>query len=584
MMKEKGLLAILFVAVMFGFFWTGLAMAESCDGKNGDDLYSCLTAEIGRLSKDLESSKAATAPLESEVKRLDTNIKNIQAKINSALAKQVSLEKEVDEKEVDVAKHAVVYQIKTREVYKKLRSSTTLVKIMTAAGTGQLRREMAYRTNASDQDRQLILSLSKEIISLEQTKADLEKQKASLKKLQEDLDKQAVFFRKEVAGAKQYQADLSSKIAQLSAKQQEIISEKQGTFQTTVGDVPLADDAASRPDYNPGFSPAFAIFSFGAPHFKGMSQYGAYGRAKDGQNVDQILKAYYGGMEIKKDYNLDTKIKVAGYGTMDIETYVKRVYEIPNSWGDNGGFEAMKAQAVAARSYALAWTDQGNGGAICTTEACQVYKNSNKGGKWEEAVNATRGWVLWANGKPVKAWFSSTSGGYQQSYTDNYSGHTTPGLWDTPNGRSGWTSQAYEKKAESPWFYKGWYKSRSGDACGRSHPWLNGEEMADILNAWALVVKSGQSDDRVTPNGGCWGGNPYSISELKDRSSGHGGGFGRVEGVNVSYSDGGYTATVTWQTDKGSVSMSGEDFRKAFNLRSPGRIAVKSALFNVEKK
>jgi peptidoglycan hydrolase-like amidase len=398
------------------------------------------------------------------------------------------------------------------------------------------------------------------------------------------LDKQAVFFRKEVAGAKQYQADLSSKIAQLSAKQQEIISEKQGTFQTTVGDVPLADDAASRPDYNPGFSPAFAIFSFGAPHFKGMSQYGAYGRAKDGQNVDQILKAYYGGMEIKKDYNLDTKIKVAGYGTMDIETYVKRVYEIPNSWGDNGGFEAMKAQAVAARSYALAWTDQGNGGAICTTEACQVYKNSNKGGKWEEAVNATRGWVLWANGKPVKAWFSSTSGGYQQSYTDNYSGHTTPGLWDTPNGRSGWTSQAYEKKAESPWFYKGWYKSRSGDACGRSHPWLNGEEMADILNAWALVVKSGQSDDRVTPNGGCWGGNPYSISELKDRSSGHGGGFGRVEGVNVSYSDGGYTATVTWQTDKGSVSMSGEDFRKAFNLRSPGRIAVKSALFNVEKK
>jgi len=30
----------------------------------------------------------------------------------------------------------------------------------------------------------------------------------------------------------------------------------------------MADDPASRPDYNPGFSPAFAAFSFGAPILK----------------------------------------------------------------------------------------------------------------------------------------------------------------------------------------------------------------------------------------------------------------------------------------------------------------------------
>ena len=58
--------------------------------------------------------------------------------------------------------------------------------------------------------------------------------------------------------------------------------------------------------------------------------------------------------------------------------------------------------AVAARSYALAWTREGTGGDICTNEGCQVYKNSNKGGKWEEAVNATRGWVLMKDGKLLR--------------------------------------------------------------------------------------------------------------------------------------------------------------------------------------
>ena len=48
---------------------------------------------------------------------------------------------------------------------------------------------------------------------------------------------------------------------------------------------------------------------------------------------------------------------------------MKRIYEMPSSWGDQGGMEALKAQAVAARSYALA-----RGGSICATEACQVVK------------------------------------------------------------------------------------------------------------------------------------------------------------------------------------------------------------------
>lgn len=577
-------LLFLFCVIGIGFVGWKVLAEVNCDGTS--DVAGCvaISKQIEELGKQLQMSRDASAPLESELSKLDKQIKSIQSRISSAIGKQKDLEKRVNERETKVAEHYIVFSKKTREMYKKVRGRTILTQLLSTVGSGQFTRELAYQNMASDQDRQLILSLSEEIISLEEDKKKLDAEKKQLAILQQNLDKQAGFFREEVGKARKFQNDLSGQIAALSAKQQEILGEKQGTFSTSVGDVPLADDPNSRPDYNPGFSPAFAAFSFGAPHFKGMSQYGAYGRAKDGQSTETILKAYYGNIEVKKDYDPGKQISVKGYGRMDIETYVKRVYEVPNSWGDNGGFEALKAQVVAARSYALAWTDEGRGGSICTDEGCQVYKNSNKGGKWEEAVNATRGWVLVANGKPFKAWFASSAGGYIQGYTDNYSGYSTSGFWDTPSGRSGWTSQAYEKKADGPWFYKGWYKSRSGASCSRSHPWLNGEEMADVINAWVVLIKSNQSDSRVVPLGGCAGGSPYSIGELRDRANGLGGGYTKVTAMSVTYSEGGYTNSVHLETDRGGLDINGGDFKKAFNLRAPGWISLKSGLFNIESK
>lgn len=537
------------------------------------------------LQRSLDLSQAATAPLETEIKRLGASMAALQKGINTALAKLKTTEVGIEERSEKVSTQYLILSAKIREMYIRLRSQPLWITLFSTMNMGEMRRELAYRQESNEADKQMIVSLVQEIGKLEADKKTLETQKAQLTKLQAELDKQNSFFQGEVKKAKAYQADLSGKIATLSAKQQAILAEKQGTFTTTVGDVPLADDANARPDYNPGFSPAFAAFSFGAPHFKGMSQYGAFGRAKSGQNVEDILHAYYGGVDIKKDYDAGKQIGVAGFGRMDIETYVKRIYEMPGSWGDEGGFEALKAQAVAARSYALAWTREGTGGSICTTQACQVYKNANKGGKWEEAVNATRGWVMYKDGKIVSSWYASTSGGYQETYNalaylHDGSSYSTPSLWDTPSGRSGWTSSAYEKTAGSPWFYKGWYKGTSGDTCGRSHPWLNGEEMADILNAW-VVLKNG-SDDRVSPLGSCWGGNPYSLSELKSKAGGSG--YSNVSGVSVSYSDGGYTSNVHFETDRGGVDIGGADFKKMFNLRAPGRVSLKSGLFNIEKK
>ncbi|KKU10265.1 MAG: SpoIID/LytB domain protein [Candidatus Woesebacteria bacterium GW2011_GWB1_45_5] len=375
-------------------------------------------------------------------------------------------------------------------------------------------------------------------------------------------------------------AKVDTYLSSLSSKQNELAALKAGGFSTTVGDVPASlEPCSGKPGSSnfcdPGFRPAFAGFSYGAPHRKGMSQYGAYGRAKSGQSAEAILSAYYGGIQLKKDYPTNINISVSGYGTVDIETYVKRIYEMPSSWTANDS-AALKAQAVAARSYALAYTNNGVK-SICATESCQVYKAANKGGAWDAAVDATRGWVLVSDGAPFSAWYASTAGGYTFGYSSQ--DHTTPNLWDTPSGQGGWPNSAYEIAGGSPWFYKGWYKSRSGSSCGRDNPWLTSEEMADILNAWKVLYEGGGDVGRVSPVGSCWGGNPYSVSELASI-----GGFTSVSSVSPAiYGSDGSTVSVTFQTSNGTKTISGEQLKKAFNLRAPGYIGLKSSLFNIEK-
>lgn len=541
-----------------------------------------LQRQIDELAKLKKLSEDATTPLEKQVADLDAKIKSAQAGIATAQRQSEEAGKQIKNREATIGSVYAVFSDRVAQKYRTMGKADPFMVFFSTSDLATLTNSLTYQFKVAQQDSQELKRLATEIQSLETDKTKYEATKVKLASLQKSLDSSAAFFKGEIAKAKAYQKDLAGKMAALSAKQSQILAERSGTATTAVGDVPLADDAASQPGYNPGFSPAFAVFSFGAPHFKGLSQYGAYGRAKSGQNAETILRAYYGsGVDLKKDYSTNIQIKVTGYGTVDIETYVKRIYEMPTSWGDQGGFEALKAQAVAARSYALASTNNG-ANSICATEACQVYKPSNKGGKWDQAVDETRGWVLQAGGKPMIAYYASTSGGYQQGYTTN--GYSTPGFWDTTGDWTKWADGAFEGKGKgsSPWFYKAWYRSRGGDSCGKSHPWLTEREFADILNAWQVQTNGG--DSRITPIGSCNGGNPLSMDELTNLANSHGGAFTSVSAVRVEHGSNGYTKSVIVSTNRGEIRIPGDQFRTAFNLRAPGRISVKGNLFSVERK
>lgn len=520
--------------------------------------------QLTELNKAREQSVSATKPLESQLTSLQVQLTNIQNNIQSLTNKIAAKENELDKRTEKLAYQQALLEQRVRSYYIRSYQSNPMTIIFSSQDSGNLFRELSYRQATTQEDQKVISNVTNEIIDLLTQKEKLESDKVAIAKVKVEVDKNASFIGGEITKAKAYQASLSTKIAELNAKQQAILAAKSGNFVTSVGDVPLADDANARPTYDPGFRPAFAAFSFGAyTHRNGMSQYGAKGRAEAGQSAEDILKAYYPGSTLKKDYPVPATINVTGIGTRNFEDeYMMGIYEMPNSFPK----EALKAQAVAARTYAVR-----QGGSICATESCQVFKDSKKGGAWEEAVRETKGWVLEGG---ANAQYSSTTGGY-----GNNSG------WDTKcGGRQCWTGDAYEKMAGSPWFYKGWYRDRNGSSCGRSHPWLNQEEMSDILNSW-IVYQSGSDRDRISPiNTDCWPGNPFSFGEMRDKANGNGGAVTSISSVSVTYSEGGSTANVSFSTNRGTVSISGSDFKTIFNLRAPGYVSIKSPLYNIESK
>ena len=67
-------------------------------------------------------------------------------------------------------------------------------------------------------------------------------------------------------------------------------------------------------------------------------------------------------------------ISVQGVGTISFEDqYLQGIYEMPGTWN----IEALKAQTIAARTFAIKYTGNGSK-TICTTEACQVFKIRKK--------------------------------------------------------------------------------------------------------------------------------------------------------------------------------------------------------------
>jgi stage II sporulation protein D len=135
---------------------------------------------------------------------------------------------------------------------------------------------------------------------------------------------------------------------------------------------------------------------------------------------------------------------VTAVNRVELENYIRGVVpnESPGSWP----IEALKAQAVAARSYALG---TGTGNAVFDhydTVASQVYGGySSEQARTNRAVAQTRGEVLRYGGRVIVAYFHSTSGGHTENNENIFTGSTplpyirgVPDPWDKTSPYHRW--------------------------------------------------------------------------------------------------------------------------------------------------
>jgi stage II sporulation protein D len=112
---------------------------------------------------------------------------------------------------------------------------------------------------------------------------------------------------------------------------------------------------------------------------------------------------------------------------LGLDDYVRGVVasEMPSSWSP----EALKAQAVAARTYAISSNVGGDGYGLYSDTRSQAYGGvAAETPSTDAAVAATRGQIVTYNGAPATTFFSSSSGGYTENVENVWLG-STPEPW-----------------------------------------------------------------------------------------------------------------------------------------------------------
>lgn len=153
-------------------------------------------------------------------------------------------------------------------------------------------------------------------------------------------------------------------------------------------------------------------------------------------NTDHIIsingRKYLGEMR----FEVEDGSYIRPYNTLPVEDYLKGVVsqEMSPSWGSIGGMEALKAQAIAARTYAQGVTPIDDG------ETDQVYTGYYWYANTNIAVEETQGLVLRYSGKVIgaNALYSSSNGGKTLSKVNSW-------------GDASWNHVPYLQVKEDPY-------------------------------------------------------------------------------------------------------------------------------------
>lgn len=592
-----------------------------------------LEEQIAEKKKEIEEKESVLKSVEARIAEISNSNYSVSRKISLLTEEITTLEESIEETEKEIEK-------KVREIEEK-QEQLAKTKVLIDEVSGDLYMESRYKLanfflnrdswsnivealfikqSTISMLRREVEEIGGEFSSLAESKAELDKEKEDLEEERVGLDeayklladeraKLQVELSKEVAAKSGLSAeitDLSKKVSQLQAA---LIAARSAGFISTGGYIAEGELGTAISQAPPGY---FGVFSIGAyTHRNGMSQWGAKARADAGQSHEDILNFYYAGTTPgtatmgnitvvycasvshcpRSGYPVEDGCNSPTYVVYDFETeYLYRLGEMPEDFP----MEALKAQAVAARTYALRVT--GYGATAIRSDTCHQYVAGVKTGPWKQAVDATRNEVRLSGSSLAVTQYAAVHGGWVNSRSVNgFSG------WDTQSGGGGdWFNDAWEKESKVTWFYKSWYRygyKSDGTNCGHS-PWLSPQEMVDIVNAYLIKnnkgVKNNPDLSRLLPSdyGKCPGRldygrvdkTPYTSSQLKRFLQTP---VNSVLSIGASFSEGNTSFVHIGTDSRGTLDIPGMLFKDIYNQMAPGHMRIQQqshyGYFNVER-
>ncbi|HEY1358184.1 MAG TPA: SpoIID/LytB domain-containing protein [Thermoleophilaceae bacterium] len=137
-----------------------------------------------------------------------------------------------------------------------------------------------------------------------------------------------------------------------------------------------------------------------------------------GRAINDISSGrYHGSIDLRRGASGG----VTAINRIKLDQYVLGVVagEMPSSWDP----EALKSQAVAARTYALATRQHGGAFDLYPDTRSQVYKGvAGEEPSSNAAVRATAGQVVTYQGSPIVTYYFSTSGGRTENIENSFLG------------------------------------------------------------------------------------------------------------------------------------------------------------------
>ncbi len=438
-MKERLRVAAIITLIIFTLTSSVVFARSSSDIQKDIDKQQ---QELQQTEDDLNAAKnnldyynGALSQASGGVPQLEAQIKQIEAQIEYNQKQLDLLKQSKDLKELEKAQKEAERQESLKSNYMTWRSrSIGFVQFLN--DEYDFKKNEQYSDLILNRQQNNIMGLNSELTVINADidqyatkKADLEKSNTDLQKQKQDLENQIAYYNSQINYNSSSISNLENNInsiqktiSLLSGEQKDAylkeaeLAQQAGNGGQSIGGCVTSDDGNN--DNNIQFCGVGNDFVQG--HGVGMSQWGANGMALKGFSANEITQFYYTGVQVATGYQNRT-VNVEGYGTINVEDYVagqgevpgracgtqqqanqnpsKYVVDNPNSSWDCWPEEAIKAQAIAFRTYGLYYA-----GFLHADARSQVYNGSHYS-QW--AADETKGKVLTSGGQIIEALYSA---------------------------------------------------------------------------------------------------------------------------------------------------------------------------------